>query len=339
MYRIVFDDGKLWALRIPYGEVRSDVECTVTTMRYVRRALPSVPVATVHAWSDKEDGDGVGMPYILLDWIDGKTLEWNANTPPLAARGKILAQLARHTADFLARTPIQSNTSSALAWMLSRIDNRFTRILTGDLSTFDPIDCLIYRAMAEEKYFIPSLDALPFPLIHTDLNPLNIIVDDNFNITGYVASVSLIDMRQLRGFRILDWDEWVCRVPMQCAVICPAMIAAGSNLPHDEQLRNDRLAFTEHFTSAIRRSDIPDDITVHLSSLMGNDELQIFQLSIQSKDVYAHWVTKYCVRNTHWVEAAARALEKYTLARPEMASVSEVTAVRLRLSRIREQGD
>jgi len=182
--RIVFDDGILWALRIPYDEMRSSVECTVTTMRYVQRAVPSIPVATVHAWSDSEDGDGVGTPYMLLDWVDGKTLEWNVNVPPPAAREKVLGQLAQYTVDLLARTAMHSSPQSALTWILRRIDPRLTRILTGELLGFDPVDCLIYRAMAKEIYFVSPLDAFPFPLMHTDLGRLNILVDNNFNITG-----------------------------------------------------------------------------------------------------------------------------------------------------------
>lgn len=189
VYPIIFDDGTLWALRIPYEEIRSAVELTMTTMRYVRTTVPSVPIATVHAWSDAEDGDGIGTPYMFLDWIDGKTLEWNINVPPPAARGNVLAQLSRYTADLLARTPLQSSPQPTLAWMLRRIDSRLIRILTGDLCAFDPIDCLIYRAMAEEKYFVPPLDNFPFPLMHTDLSRMNVLVDDDFNITGYVIFV------------------------------------------------------------------------------------------------------------------------------------------------------
>jgi aminoglycoside phosphotransferase (APT) family kinase protein len=163
-------------------------------MRYIRATVPSVPVATVHAWSDAENGDGIGTPYMFLDWIEGKTLEWNVNIPSPAARGNILAQLSRYTADLLARTPLQSTPQSTLEWMLRRIDTRFIRILTGDLCVFDPIDCLIQRAMAEEKYLVSCLDNLPFPLMHTDLSRLNIIVDDDFNITGYVIFVLLADI-------------------------------------------------------------------------------------------------------------------------------------------------
>jgi hypothetical protein len=72
---IVFEDGIIWALHVPYDKMRAAVEPTVTTMRYVRDAVPSIPVAIVHAWSDSEDEDGVGTPYILLDWTDDRTLE------------------------------------------------------------------------------------------------------------------------------------------------------------------------------------------------------------------------------------------------------------------------
>lgn len=139
-------------------------------------------------------------------------------------------------------------------------------------------------------------------------------------------------------YRILDWDDWACRLPLQCAVMCPAMIAAGNNPPHDELYRQDRLVFIEHFTSAIRLSGIPDNITVHLPSILADDELQVFHSSICSKGVYAHWVAKYCVRSARWVKAAVNALDKYVLAHPEMAHIPEVDSVRAHLSEIQEEG-
>jgi len=319
--RIVFDDGILWALRIPYDEMRSPVECTVTTMGYVQRTVPSIPVATVHAWSDSEDGDGVGTPYMLLDWVDGKTLEWNVNVPPPAAREKVLGQMAQYTVDLLARTAMHSSPQSALTWILRRIDSRLTRILTGELLGFDPVDCLIYRAMAKEIYFVSSLDAFPFPLMHTDLGRLNILVDDNFNITG-----------------ILDWDDWACRLPLQCATMCPAIIAADNDPPRDELFRKDRLAFTEHFASAIHSSGLPDDITIHLPSIMTDDELQVFHSSIGSKGAYAHWATKYAVRSARWVRAATEALDEFVLFFPDMTSSSGVRSVRARLLKMQDDG-
>ena len=185
VYPLTSQDGTRWTLRVPYN--MEPVEGTVKMMGYVKDTVPSIPIATVHAWSDSKDGDGVGTPYILMDWIEGSTLEWNANFPPLEARQKVMAQLAQYTVDMLVHTvPLQSSTNSQSAFdrMLRRIDSRFRRIVSGDLPLFDPIDCLVYRAMAEKKYHISSLDNFLFPLMHTDLVGSNFLVDGDFNITG-----------------------------------------------------------------------------------------------------------------------------------------------------------
>jgi len=119
-------------------------------------------------------------------------------------------------------------------------------------------------------------------------------------------------------------------------MMCPALIAVGNDPSHDAPFSEDRLSFIDHFASAIRSSNLPDYITVHLPSVMENDELQIFQSSIGSKGIYAYWVTKYCIRSTQWVEAAIRALDKFVLAHPEMASLS--FSVRVRLLEMLKEG-
>jgi hypothetical protein len=119
------------------------------------------------------------------------------------------------------------------------------------------------------------------------------------------------------------------------------MIAAGSDPPHDELFREDRLAFTEHFASAIRSSGLPDDIMVHLPSIMADDELQVFQSSIgskASKGVYAHWATKYAVRSARWVGAAIEALDEFVRVFPDMANSSGVLLVRARLLEMQDDG-
>ena len=120
--------------------------------------------------------------------------------------------------------------------------------------------------------------------------------------------------------------------------MCPAMIAAGNDPPHDELFRKDRLAFTEHFASAIRSSDLPDDIIVHLPSIMADDELQVFQSSIGSKGVYAYWATKYAVRSARWVGAATEALDEFVRGFPNMANSSGVLLVRARLLEMEDDG-
>lgn len=116
------------------------------------------------------------------------------------------------------------------------------------------------------------------------------------------------------------------------------MIAAGHDPPHDELFRKDRLTFTEHFASAIHSSGLPDDIMVYLTSIMADDELQVFQSSIGSKGAYAHWATKYAVRSARWVRAATEALDEFVLVFPDMANISGVLSVHARLLEMQDDG-
>ncbi|PPQ93382.1 hypothetical protein CVT25_007091 [Psilocybe cyanescens] len=192
--------------------------------------------------------------------------------------------------------------------MLRRINSRLTHIFNGDLPLFDPIDCLIYCAMAKEKYHIPSLDALLFPLMHTDLNPRNIVVDGNFNITG-----------------ILDWDE------------CPAMIAVSDDPSHDELFLEDRLSFIKHFSSALHSSGLPDDIAAQLPPIVENEEQQVFQSAIGSKSFYAYWVGKYLVHYAEWFDAARGALDRFIQSHPKMAGLPEVLSIHAHLLNLLER--
>ena len=123
------------------------------------------------------------------------------------------------------------------------------------------------------------------------------------------------------------------RVPLQFAAMIPEMIA-GNDSPKDTMFLKDRKTFIDHFSSVIGYSGLGDDIVVHLRSIIADEELQIFYSSIGSKSVYAHWVTKYCVRSTQWINAVITALDKFILAHPktEQANLSEIRSVLVRLS-------
>ena len=106
--------------------------------------------------------------------------------------------------------------------------------------------------------------------------------------------------------------------------------------PLPEAFREDRLVFIDHFTSAIRSSDLPNsnDIAIQLPSMMADDELQLFHLSIQSKGIYARWVTKHSVRSSRWIKAATGALDKFVRSHPEFSNLAAVLSVRVSLLRL-----
>ncbi|KAG1800570.1 uncharacterized protein BJ212DRAFT_1487957 [Suillus subaureus] len=115
------------------------------------------------------------------------------------------------------------------------------------------------------------------------------------------------------------------------------MIPASNDPPYKELFRKDRLAFTEHFTAAIRSFSLSNDSDIPARSpfLMTDDELQTFQLLIKSKSVYTHWVTKYAIRIARYIEAATGALDAFVTAHSEMA---EVLPVHLYLYEVQEGG-
>jgi hypothetical protein len=100
-----------------------------------------------------------------------------------------------------------------------------------------------------------------------------------------------------------------------------------------EAFRADRLVFIDHFTSTIRSSSLPNsfDIANQLPSMMADDELQLFHLSIKSKGAYARWVTKHSVRSFRWIKAATGALDKFILSHPEFSNLAVVLSVRVSL--------
>lgn len=117
------------------------------------------------------------------------------------------------------------------------------------------------------------------------------------------------------------------------------MITADND-PLPGAFREDRLVFIEHFTSTIRSSSFPnsDDIAIQLPSMLTDDELQLFHLSIQSKGAYARWVTKHSVRSSRWIKAATGALDKFIHSHPEFSNLAAVLSVRVSLLGMQEEG-
>jgi hypothetical protein len=110
------------------------------------------------------------------------------------------------------------------------------------------------------------------------------------------------------------------------------------NDPLPDAFQKDRLVFIDQFTSIISSSDLRDDIAIQLPSIMADDELQLFHLSLMSKGAYARWVTKYSIRSSMWIKAATGALDKFILTHPEFGNLAVVLSVRVSLLGMQEEG-
>ncbi|KAI0190542.1 hypothetical protein F4808DRAFT_444585 [Astrocystis sublimbata] len=114
-------------------------------------------------------------PMIATGWADGHKLEWTEFTPAQPFRNNILKTVAKVTLDLLR---IQESGGSALKWVADKIiRTRITRSTSGFLPGISVDDCeTLYREIS--KYHLSELDDAPHVLIHGDLHPSNIIVEE-----------------------------------------------------------------------------------------------------------------------------------------------------------------
>lgn len=65
------------------------------------------------------------------------------------------------------------------------IDRQISRAAKGQLLGFMERDCFLHRVLAW-KAVDPVTDSTQFMISHDDLAPENIIIDNEYNIKGYV---------------------------------------------------------------------------------------------------------------------------------------------------------
>jgi hypothetical protein len=86
-----------WTVKLPVNtgipeEVWS--RCLVSPLQFIARTLPRIPAPRVHASCLSYDNP-IRVPYILLDWIEGKSLpEFTDSWPGQVERTKILDQVS-----------------------------------------------------------------------------------------------------------------------------------------------------------------------------------------------------------------------------------------------------
>jgi aminoglycoside phosphotransferase (APT) family kinase protein len=106
--RLLFDNKEQWALRMPinpYGKFpEHDLELPLEIMRSTTMLQQCIfkhgmKVPRVH-WSCLQWRENpVGYPVVLMDWIEGQPLDWEALRHHPEATAKVLAHLAQHVFD------------------------------------------------------------------------------------------------------------------------------------------------------------------------------------------------------------------------------------------------
>ena len=124
---------------------------------------------------------------MYAEWLPGRPLAiWNSQIA-LAQRHRLLNDLA----DFLLQIWTVSGPASMLptpsslpysAWLTDSLDRALRRTLSGTANWGNAVDYLIVRPMI--RSYAKWENYMDLGFAHGDLNPYNIMIDANFQLTG-----------------------------------------------------------------------------------------------------------------------------------------------------------
>jgi hypothetical protein len=215
VFELSFSDDTFWVARI---RLWADADCEmemlseIATMRIVN-VRTSIPVPTVFAYNC-EANNPFGYPYMLMGALPGKILDDQfAFSVPTSFQPKVAAQLAQYVWELSQITFDQSgriwcgyeldkepevtsfpvlereigpfNSSCAYLFGVRQEINRAVHdqhLNDEDWSQWSASCDVLTRAIP--LMICPRLRRGPFPLYHRDFHYNNILVDDDFNITG-----------------------------------------------------------------------------------------------------------------------------------------------------------
>ncbi|KAK7684949.1 hypothetical protein QCA50_011784 [Cerrena zonata] len=274
-FPILFEDGVTWICRVrrqsPPPELQDAIiESEVATMRFL--ASIGVPVPKVHDFSVHINQGSIGMPYILMDMVKGRPLDWNAASE--AAKEYVLEQLAdificlsQHPFPSIGCLYPSDDTSLKVGPLT--FDDHVDQNSDGTLSLLGPftdwqsylralikrnlqfiLDGKAYTDARVDAYLVhltlrDSLPALAtfcthsdgeFFLKHMDDKGDHILIDDSFKIVS-----------------IIDW-EWAQLVPKPDAFAAPLfLLDIGQYYDGNNQLSTHEILFAKILEDKGRR--------------------------------------------------------------------------------------
>lgn len=260
---IQFDDGITWLARIRRSNATSPppairdyiMKSEVATLQFLEKT--QVPAPKVYDYV--LEGGPVGVGYILMEKLPGRSLDWASVSPENETKvihqlSDILIELQKHPFPKIGSLdcsgtvgpsaqewvtnmlPFETSTigsfDSAREYHVSLIQQVMDRIMSGEAYPDRAVDAyLIHRFLLD---LVPSVTSASdygrFYLKHADDKGDHILVDQDFNITG-----------------VVDW-EWACVVPASQAFNSPlALFDVGAFFDGKNNLSENELALAQSF--------------------------------------------------------------------------------------------
>lgn len=195
VYVAAFPDSNItthtqWAIRVPVHASHLGPEGPADIVKSEVSVLQTLQAAGFK-WSprviafDAGFENAIRFPYIVLTWVPGTPLRWTREIPARREdRDKVIGQVVQMIIE-LACATISENACSGYEYLVTMIDRQICRVVKGQLKDLALHNCLVHRALAR-RAIDPVLDSHQFMISHDDLAPENIIVDDDYNVTGII---------------------------------------------------------------------------------------------------------------------------------------------------------
>ncbi|KAJ6149264.1 hypothetical protein N7471_000463 [Penicillium samsonianum] len=242
---ITFDDNVKWLARFrltrtssPPREVRDWIlRSEAATMTYLQR-YTCIPTPKVFDWACESDlGNTLGVDYILMEKLDGKSLDWQAATPqqkekvmqqlvdisleierhPFKVMGSLISSagdvikvrgLAHQSTFRVGKGPLGPFSSSIEGYQ-AILESYLAMIASGEIDPYYPVDTYLVHRFRQDIISTLFKDVPPgdkFFLKHPDDKGDHILVNECFDIVG-----------------VIDW-EWTQTVSRAEAFCSPCMM-------------------------------------------------------------------------------------------------------------------
>ncbi len=152
-------------------------------LRHLHEVAPELPVAAVlptadgRSWVEIEGRDGRRSLAWLMTWLEGRHPEPDElAAPEMRAWGRTAARLARALRGF-----VHPAAAYPIAWDIRRLPQLRSWLAAVDPARRPAVEAVLDRF---EQRVVPQLRTLRAQVLHNDLSPTNVLVDDALEVTG-----------------------------------------------------------------------------------------------------------------------------------------------------------
>jgi Ser/Thr protein kinase RdoA (MazF antagonist) len=163
------------------GDAVPKLQCSA--LRHIRSVAPELPVPVVvptqdgRSWLELTGRDGRRSLAWVMTWLDGRHPAPEELAPPqLRDWGRMAARLGRALRGF-----VHPAAAYPIAWDIRRLPQLRPWLSAVDASRRPAVEAVLDRF---DHRVIPDLRPLRAQVVHNDLAPTNVLVDDSLAVTG-----------------------------------------------------------------------------------------------------------------------------------------------------------